>query len=143
MARPTAREREELTSAQIVQTYEKYKSLPKAAADLHISSRTLQRELNKLGVRRERGRPPDLPLSADHLAIAAAGAKALPDLREARIVLRDVDGNAIHSRSFGAYTIGVSKSNPDHIRIRSTLVNGQEVEIHTTITPGKELLSTE
>src|SRR3990167_6843526 len=142
MGRPRRRETNDLTDDDIRETYDRHRSLTKASVELGMSRRTLQRELKRLWMRGEPGRRPMLSTAVDdHLAIARAAARVLPDLRRERIVLRDVEGNAIPSQALGAYTIAVSRRDGDHIRINATLVNGREIEVATTITHVKELLN--
>ena len=140
MARP--RSRTDLDDSDIAAVYTRHKSLAKASAELGMSARTLQRNLHRMGMKLQRGRRPFLPATTvDNLVIARAGAKSLPDLREEAIVLRDIEGNAVPSKALGAYTILVSRDDPDRIKLRGTLVNGSEVEIVTTITAVKESLN--
>lgn len=127
---------------EILQTFHTQKTVGRTAKALGVSTRTVQRYLHANDVWPAGGRRPDLPLE-DHLAIAQGHARDLPDLRRYDFTLRDVEGRAIPTRTLGAYTLKVSKRDPDYLHMMATLTNGVEVEIKTTFTHVKELLDEE
>lgn len=128
------------TGELVLEAYQTHKTVGKAADALGLSTRTVQRYLHAQGVRPPTGRPFDIPVEEDHLAIAQGRARELPDLRRFTQTLRDVEGRAVPLNTIGAYTLKVARSDPDYLHMMATLRNGTEVEIKTSFSYLKGVL---
>ena len=138
MGRPKATNK--ITVDRMIEVFGRTKTMVATARELGVSKRTVQRYLHAEGVRPTGGRKPDLPMEDDHLAIAQGHARALPDLRKFPFTLRDVEGRSVPVASIGAYTLKVSRRDPDYLHMLATLTNGSEIEVKTTFTHVKGLI---